>query len=273
MKILVLGGAGFLGSAVVKRLRERGYEVHSIARQGTADHTACDLALPNQVFSVLDLFKPNVVVNCAATADFTTEDISELYPVNIQLPCIVASWCKLNKSYFCHVSGTLVQGISTTYIDQNTPTRIDCEYAKSKWLAEELILSSGVMASILRFGGIFGARGPSHLGLNRAIQSAKNGHIPHVYASGAAKRNYIHVIDAAGVILESVEKQITGIRWCAGKEVLSIKEMMKSVCEVFCNGEEPIYQQGNEAENQVISVSSDLDMGMDFLTALRREQQ
>ena len=271
MAILVIGGSGFLGSEVVRLLQHQGFDVISLARGRYEGALSCDLTDAEQLFKVLNESELNAVINCAVTADFLTEDLSKLYPINVQLPANLAGWCKGNNKYYCHISGSLVQGITASYIDDSTPISIECEYALSKWLAEQLVLASGANASILRFGGIFGLQGPNHLGLNKALKEAKGGVVPNIYAKGVARRNYIHVRDAANVVVQSVQKEILGIRWCAGSEVLTIAEMMQQVSAVFCNDKEANYVAGSEASDQIILPSSDLDMGGCFLDALKRD--
>lgn len=61
MKIAVAGGFGFLGSHVVDKLRDRGYETLAFSRA-----TGVDIRLREQVTDFLVQNRPEVVVNCAA---------------------------------------------------------------------------------------------------------------------------------------------------------------------------------------------------------------
>ena len=45
-------------------------------------------------------------------------------------------------------------------------------YGKSKLQPEKYIIKSGCAYTILRFGGIYGEKGPSHLGINNFIRNA-----------------------------------------------------------------------------------------------------
>lgn len=271
MKALVTGGAGFLGAEVTHLLRSRGLDVLSLSRSESEGVTQCDLSDIVTVCQFLKQYSPDVIVNCAVTADFQNSNPDTFYPVNVLLPALLSGWSRDNNSYLCHISGTLIQGISATHIDNKTPIQIDCEYAQSKLLAEQLVQLSGAQASILRFGGIFGVQGPSHLSLNRVLRDAQDGSLPKVFANGNARRNYIHVHDAANVILQCIRTKITGIRWCAGSEVLSIAEMMSRICELYFPGTPPQYVPGEEALDQVVVPSADLDMGESFMKALERE--
>ena len=61
MKVIVLGGTGFLGKFVVELLKERGHEVFSVSR-----HEGVDINNFEQFKSRLAEVQPEVIVNCAA---------------------------------------------------------------------------------------------------------------------------------------------------------------------------------------------------------------
>jgi len=76
MKVAVAGGFGFLGSNVVQRLINCGYEVIPFSRRN-----GIDITLFNQVDEFLLNTKPDVVINCAAHVGGIA--YNALYPVQV----------------------------------------------------------------------------------------------------------------------------------------------------------------------------------------------
>ncbi|MGO1056193.1 short chain dehydrogenase [Crossiella sp. CA198] len=72
VKVLVIGGSGTIGSAVVRELRERGHTVLSASRSG---ELAVDVERPESVHALLDgVPELDAVVCCAASGGLTMVD-------------------------------------------------------------------------------------------------------------------------------------------------------------------------------------------------------
>ncbi len=272
MKVLVTGANGFLGTATIDLFEAAGHTVLAVARNPAEGRIACDLSEPQALITLLENVTPDAVVNCAATVDFSSDCLASLYTVNVLAPALLAQWCVAHDAYLCQVSGTLVHGVHQPLITPSSPIDADTDYGQSKWLAEALIESSGAVASRVRFGGIFGRNGPDHLGLNRAIRAAADGQRPVVVGQGAARRSYIHVVDAARVLLQCVDQQLSGVRWVGGTDVLTISQMMQQLCDIYLPGDSPVFAAGTEAADQVIESSTDLVIRRSFCEALTAEQ-
>ena len=264
--VLVTGADGFLGTAVLGKLRESHGEVVPVTRRTTATNGSvfCDLGHPDAVISLLRETKPECVVNLAARVDFSRGVLASLYPVNSLCPAIFADYCQKHNAYLVQASGIIVQGFENTHFGQNTPTNPDTDYGISKLLAERAIIASGCSAANVRFSGIFGVNGPEHLGINRAIKQAKSGIVPKVVGSGAAKRNYVYVEDAAAMVEKCIADQLTGV-FIAGGETRSIREMLQSICDVWLPGQSPITVAGEESRDQLVEVSPELDSFRPFI--------
>jgi len=270
VRILVTGADGFLGKSVVRKLRESYGEVIPLTRRiyGVAEHVLCDLGNPADIMSLLEKTRPDCIVNLAARADFSIGVMKELYTVNALCPSIFADYCQKQKAHLVQASGTIVLGFHNQYYNVDTLEIPDTDYGVSKLLAEKMIKASGCSAAIIRFGGIFGANGPEHLGINKAIMRSKSGYLPKVVASGAAKRNYIYVEDAASMIEKCISNRQTGL-FMAGGETISIKDMLQFICDEFLPGKSPIFESGEESFDQVIEVSPELGPFRSFKDCLK----
>jgi nucleoside-diphosphate-sugar epimerase len=267
MSILITGGDGFLGTAVTSSLSAAGFDVQPVTRRpGRARAVLCDLADPRAVCALLDSTQPEAIVNLAAVADFSPAVLPLLYPVNTLCPAVLANWCAAHDAYLVQAS-MAVHGRQAACFDTHAPGAPQTDYGRSKWLAEEAIAASGCDSAVIRLGGIFGRGGPAHLGLNRAIAEARAGKRPTVVGRGSAKRNYLHVDDAAAGIATSLAGRLRGVFYAAG-EVRSIREMLQAVCDVWLPGQVPLESDGPEAADQIVAPSPELGPVRPFMAGL-----
>ena len=271
MKVLVTGANGFLGRSVVKQLRSAGNDTIGTARQEAAGLVRVDLGQPDAVWALMKSSRPTAIVNCAAVVDFGPGALGRQWPVNTMAPGLLAQWCAQEGAHLIHASTIAVHGRTITQIDDTTPVNSDTDYARSKLLAEDLIRASNCRSTIIRFPGLFGRNGPTHLGINNAIRCAHENQIPTIIGRGSGRRNYLFVEDAAAIIEHCISQDLTGLFWAGGSQSLSIREMMGSICDVLLPGRTPNHVDGYEARDQLVCHSPELPIGRGFREALAAE--
>lgn len=271
MKVLVTGADGFLGKAVVEKLKLNGLDTISLTRRenSTSGYSIKDLGDPKELIETLDVIKPQIIINLAAVIDFSENaNISFLYSVNILCPAILADWAKRNNSYLIQASSIIIHGSGHNLYNHFTPETPDTYYGLSKFLAEKMIISSGCDYAILRFGGLFGKNGPKHLGINVAIDKAKQGIVPSYIGEGTSKRNYLHIKDAASMIEACIKERFLGIYFCGG-EIVSFKSMLTRIAEEFNVGSQPVQIAGLDSQDQIVEVSTQLNFYKSFADCLK----
>lgn len=268
MNVLVTGAAGFLGGATVDAARIAGLDVTPIARRASAGDVCVDLEDSSALIKVLDAVRPDAIINCAAVVDFGTGVLTRQYRVNALAPAVMAEWAARHNALLVQASATLVHGARVDRVGPTTPINPDTDYGRSKWLAEEMIRSSGCRAAIIRFGGIFGRAGPDHLGLNAAIRAVREGASPTLIGTGSARRNYVYVGDAAAALVQCVVAPLVGIFRMGGANVTSVREMLETVCEVYQLDKEPLVRPGSDGPDQIVETSPELTPGRSFLAGL-----
>ena len=268
MRVLLAGATGFLGSVTLARLRDLQFDVIATGRRQADDVVACNLADPNEVLHLLDSVRPDAIINCAARVDFTSNSQAQLYHVNTLMPSLAASWCSRGGAYLLQVSTIAIYGVGVPQLDADTPLLPDTDYGRSKLLADQLIETSGCRSAVIRFAGIFGIHGPSHLGLNSAIKEALRGKRPFIIGRGEALRSYIFVDDAASIIAHALRAGWSGVYLAGGADCVSIASMMQIVCDVFLPGQVPIQRTGPEATDQIIVSSQEVPPRHSFKQAL-----
>ncbi|MBX3244199.1 MAG: dTDP-4-dehydrorhamnose reductase [Acidobacteria bacterium] len=160
MKILITGSNGMVARTAAQVCRELGDEVVALdrARLNIADREAA--------MSVIDLEKPDAVINCAA---FTNVDLAETeeaacYAANADGPENLALACKESGSAFVSISTDYVFGGKKEgfYTEEDTPDPISV-YGRSKYEGELRTEAAYPAAIIVRAGWIYGPGGINFL--------------------------------------------------------------------------------------------------------------
>jgi dTDP-4-dehydrorhamnose reductase len=271
MKILITGANGFLGGELRRQLEQTKHVIIPFVRKKEGpDDIECDIGNTNNLLVALNEYQPDAVINCAAKVDFSENSKQDQYNINALAPAVIASWCVNNDAYLIHVSGSIVNdSTATEYSNASQELPINY-YGKTKLLSDRAIRLSQCKYTIVRFGGIFGENGPNHLGINSMIEQAKLGYAPTIIGKGVALRNYIHLQDAAKTLIFCLDKKITGTHYSGSRESISIKQMIEAICDVYLDGQSPIYKDGKEAIDQITIVSPCLPVGSSFRSALEK---
>lgn len=269
MKILVTGGAGYIGSHVVKLLGERDYEVATFDNLSTGNKWAVlygdffegDLSDTDRLDQVIKTFKPAVIIHFAASiiVDESVSNPLKYYSNNtsntIQLLKIMLK-NGVNKLIFS--STAAVYGIPDEIpVKEDAPMKPINPYGASKMMSEiilkDLAYSNADFRYVsLRYFNVVGAdmkgrigqayREPTHL-ITRALKTAlgefdklKIYGIDYDTPDGTCIRDYIHVDDLAEAHILSLEYLLDGgksdIFNCGYGYGFSVKEIISIVKKV-----------------------------------------
>ncbi len=115
MKIAVAGGFGFLGSHIVTRLKEKGYEVIPFSRR-----SGVDIRVLEQISEFLAKTKPGVVINCAAHVGgiaYNAQAPVAIYEDNLIIGFNLVKACHLNgvKKLVNAMPNCTYPGVAETY--------------------------------------------------------------------------------------------------------------------------------------------------------------
>jgi UDP-glucose 4-epimerase len=273
-RALITGATGFLGGYTIQALLGSGFDVVALKRASTelpgVRSVVVDFDDVTQLKRLFMIPRCNVVIHLASNVDLAADaSLQSFYPTQVLATTILAALSRSWKAHFVLASSVAVHGDREEY-GESTGIAPSTAYGRSKYLAELILASAGVPHTILRFGGIFGLDGPRHLGLNVAITEAlENDTVPTIHGSGSGRRNYMYVKDAARAVVTAAEDKIAGTHLIAGKERLSIAEMLWALTSTTFNDEEPrVVPNGNRSRDQVIQPSSSFPVGRTFIDAL-----
>lgn len=228
-KVLVTGGAGFVGRSTVERLVAAGGEVSVVDIRpypGTgATITVGDIRDPEVIERVLPAAGgPQAVVHLAALTSVlrSVEDPAEVFRTNVAATAALLERCRLTGvgAFVLASTGAAVgqaprgpasQPVSSPPIapspplDEDTPLHPLTPYGATK-AAGEMLLSAyaasyGIAGSALRFTNIYGpGMQAKDTMVPRIVRAALSGRPVTVYGDGRQVRDYLHVIDAVAAI-------------------------------------------------------------------------
>jgi nucleoside-diphosphate-sugar epimerase len=267
--VLVTGATGFIGRAACAALEEAGWAVTKGVRGNPAQENAIslDLSDPATMLTLEKVKRYDAIVHLGAKITLSGASEDEMFVSNVLSTGCLAYLAKNWDAHLVFASTAIVCGARQQSITTDSLVIADTPYAKTKWLAEQIIDSAHPSHCVLRIGGVFGYQGPIHLGLNRAIDGALHRERP-TQVGGEALRNYVYVKDVAQSIAFAAQRRLEGTHLLAGHEIMSVSAMMQALCDVFNPGTSPLIKDGPEAMSQVIAPSLDLPATRSFRAAL-----
>ena len=218
--ILVVGGAGYLGSVLIKKLLERGYRVTCLDNFVHNNYAVCEFTkkypnlkiikndLRNISYVVRSLEGINAVVHLAAVVgdpacSTSPTDAIEINFLATKMIAEAAKYSQVNR--FIYASTCSVYGISDEMVDESSPLNPVSLYARSKVKSEEGILDmvdDHFSPTIMRMATLFGLsyRMRFDLVVNTLVMNALNEGRISIFG-GNQWRPLLNVSDAADAYL------------------------------------------------------------------------
>jgi nucleoside-diphosphate-sugar epimerase len=272
-KVLITGANGFTGRHLVQSLEGTDWEVipMDVTAGGLRNEVTVDFCDEDFIGRLRELPKVDAVVHLGTRVGWDGGTRAELFQPNVLATAELVRWAKEMGSLFIFASAALIGGERNPHITADCPLNTENDYLYSKWLAEKIIEMSGIRHSILRISGIFGAHGPTHLGINNAITGALEGKPPVRFGDGKIKRNYIYVKDLCRTIIYCLDNPavVEGRHLVGGTRSDTIAEMLQVICEELLPGKSPEVKPGKKDYNQVVDPSPILPETRGFREAVR----
>jgi len=227
-KILVTGGAGFIGSHVTEELIRRGHEVAVLddlsggrAAQVPAGATLYELDITQPVDEAFEEFKPDDVIHLAAQVSVAVsmQDPGMDARINVLGSLnVIGAAQRHGARRIIYASSAACYGAQEEDILNEGMRCVPASfYGASKYAVEHCLLSaredSGLEWVALRFANVYGPRQDPHgeAGVVAifARQLLDGGH-PEIFGGGDLKRDYIYVEDVARAVALALEAELDG---------------------------------------------------------------
>lgn len=218
MHILVTGSNGFIGSALVRKLKQN--KSHHI--------TTYDIGSDKEILQG----KYDVVYWLAAVSDTQEKNNQLIWNSNIKL--LYDFITSNNSKFISFASSASVYGKTTTASSIDDKVKPDSLYAKSKMAGELLLDISGVNHNIIRLFNVYSTDGVSEY--NKRTHSSPHykflNQNPIVIFEGSENiyRDFIHVDEVIDRLIELTNKE--GVYNIGSKKTQSFKEVAEYCSQI-----------------------------------------
>jgi UDP-glucose 4-epimerase len=274
-RVLVTGGAGFIGSHVTRALHDSGADV-LVADLFEAPHPdvesiQIDLTDTGAVDKALTAGVEAVVHLAAATSVLlSVQRPAETYAANVAMTAALLEQARqTGAGTFIFASTNAVVGAAERLpIDETSPLQPLTPYGATKAAAEMLLScyhsSYGIRTMALRFTNVYGpqmARKDSIV--PRLMRAAREGATFEVYGDGQQLRDYVFVDDVVAAVLAGLAGPGEGALVIGSGTSTSVLDLVETVRDVT-GAEVPILQgaaKAGEMSKVVVDIARARQLG------------
>jgi UDP-glucose 4-epimerase len=273
MRILVTGGAGFIGSHVADRMVALGHQVAVLDDLSTgfrefvppaARFFEADLADAAAVDAVVAEFRPELVDHHAAQIDVrkSVDDPRHDATINILGTLGLLQSCTrhgVRKVVYASTGGALYGEGRSLPATEDHPVNPEAPYGASKHTVEHYLYISkllhGLDYTVLRYPNVYGPRQNPHgeAGVNAIfIGLMLEGKRPRIFGTGEQVRDYLYVEDvvrANELALDQGSGEILNIGTGIGT---SVNQIFAALKEILGFDGDPIHEAARPGEIQRI---------------------
>lgn len=288
---LVTGSAGFIGSALTKRLMDEGYNVFSVDSfsdyysielkknrlkefqiNSKSNFLNIDLKDKSDIRKLIRELHPNLVVHLAAQPGVRlSRDLYNKYTINniLAFENLILSCIKEGVDNLVYASSSSVYGNSARipYSEYEVKLEPKSYYGYTKLINEKMIKyyfeDFGTRVRGLRFFSVYGPWGRPDMAYFRICSHAVSGSQFTKFGDGTVERDFTYiddVIQATYLLIEDLLKREVGFKDIVnvgGGEPSSVNNIMKTV--TFFTKQELSYVEGKNNPADVEKTHADAD--------------
>jgi UDP-glucose 4-epimerase len=278
MRIIVTGGAGFIGSHLTDALLGRGDEVWVVdnlcAGRASRLHEKAVLVEQNIVHAealaaLVEDVRPELICHLAAQIDVRTsvEFPADDARVNIigTINVLEAARRASARVLFCSSGGALYGQDAPVPSPESVPSMPESPYGTAKYCAEQYICMDnrlhGTCHAVLRLANVYGPRqrpsGEAAV-IPRFCSRALRGERLIIYGDGRQTRDFVYVSDVVDAFLVAADCGMPGT-WNIGTGVeVSVLDLAAIISEISGRPFDPEFAPSRAGELDRSAVSSEL---------------
>jgi dTDP-4-dehydrorhamnose reductase len=205
MKYLIAGRNGQLARAFIRRFEER------VLDFSAPDKSQFDITDSASVSGVVDSYKPDVIINCAAynLVDRAEQEREKAFAVNASGPAHLARAAAKRKAFLVHFSSDYVfdgQKENGLYTEDDAANPLN-EYGRSKLAGESAVREEAGKSLVFRLSWVFG-EGKQNF-IHKLMEWAKNNEYLKIACDEFSVPTYADTV--ADVTLKALEQEATGL--------------------------------------------------------------
>jgi UDP-glucose 4-epimerase len=252
MRILVIGGCGFIGSHVVDLLLAAGHKVTVLDRYPERFRIGCpgatyvffDYGDKEQLETLLAESTMDAVVHLVSTTIPQSSNEDPLFDIqsNLVQSLVLFDLCikhKIKKIIFLSSGGTVYGTPLSSPMDEQHPTLPQCSYGITKLAIENYLylyhLLHGLDYTVLRVSNPYGTRQDPHRKQGAPavfMHKMLVDEVITIWGDGSIVRDYVYVSDVAKACLAAIASSYVGVCNIGSGLGLSLKELLYQLQEV-----------------------------------------
>ena len=269
MKIMVTGGAGFIGSNLVDSLIERGDEVLIVDNLSTgfrenlnprAKFYQTDIRDAGEIKRIFDTERPKFIFHLAAQIDVRKSienpvfdaECNILGSLNLMLEAVAQG---VEKFIYISTGGAVYGEPLMLPLSEDHPVNPECNYGISKHAVEHYLyqyqLNFNLKYTVLRLPNVYGPRqNPlGEAGVNAIfIHEMLKGSTPTIFGDGEQLRDYVYVGDIVSACIAAMDKGDNEIYNIGSGFGTSVNKIYSELQEIIDFKFEPIYASPRKGE-------------------------
>jgi UDP-glucose 4-epimerase len=267
MRVLVTGGAGFVGSHVVDALLQAGHQPIALDDLSTGSTSNLPAGVPLLMADIADRDaveratgdqRFDAVVHCAAkTKVVDSVERPDLYRrvLVIGTKNVIRMANMAGAQAFVNIStGGAMYGETATRATEGTPPIPASPYGAFKLMAEDFVAMTPRMRAVtLRLANVYGPRqrgdlegGVVSIFLDRWLRSSGL----TVFGDGTAERDYVFVSDCANAVINALRLPVHGIFNIGTGVATSVNRLIEELSAILGPAPSLIYETARPGEVQ-----------------------
>ena len=269
MKILVTGGAGFIGKHLVKFLIEKGIKVTIFDNFPKSEDSVAALVNIGAKIIEGDITKLDDVINATKNHDIVVhlaakisveesiKNPSETFHINVDGTRNVLIACEKNhvkKMIVASSAAVYGESLSGIKLTENSKTNPISPYGESKVMMEhkvgEFISKHNLNCIILRFFNIYGVgQSPEYAGvITKFIKRIATNKPLEIFGDGMQTRDFVSIKDVIDSIYDAIENGKNEIYNIASGKTVTIKKLAEFMISLSGKDLEIIYSDTKKGD-------------------------